>query len=75
MQIYNCDETGVTIVFKPGKVMAELWRRNVYAVSAAEKGQTHTILFVFLLVAFLYPNNDLSSQKTCSFVSKGGSIS
>lgn len=44
MQIYNCDETGVTIVFKPGKVVAELGRRNVYAVSAAEKGWTHTIL-------------------------------
>lgn len=44
MQIYNCDETGVAVVFKPGKVMAELGRRNVYAVSADERGKTHTIL-------------------------------
>ena len=44
MQIYNCDETGVTIVFKPGRVVAEMGCRNVYAVSAAERGKTHTIL-------------------------------
>ena len=29
MQVYNCDETGVTIVHKPGKVIAQLGRRNV----------------------------------------------
>ena len=44
MQIYNCDETGVTIVFKPHKVVAEIGCRNMYTVSAAERGKTHTIL-------------------------------
>ena len=44
MQIYNADETGVGIVHKPGKVIAQLGRRNVYSVTAAEKGKTHTIL-------------------------------
>ena len=44
MQIYNCDETGVTIAFKPHKVVAEIGCRNVYAVSAAERGEMHTIL-------------------------------
>jgi hypothetical protein len=44
MQIYNCDETGISIVFKPGKVVAQMGCRNVYAVSAAEKGKTHTVL-------------------------------
>ena len=43
MQIYNCDESSVTVVFKPNKVVAELGKRNVYAISAAEKGQTHSV--------------------------------
>ena len=41
MLIYNCDET---VVHKPGKVIAELGHRNVYAVTSAEQGKTHTVL-------------------------------
>ena len=44
MQVFNCDETGVTIVHKPSKVVAELGRRNVYAITSAERGKTHTVL-------------------------------
>ena len=44
MQIYNMDETGVTVVHKPGKVVTEVGRRNVWAVTSGEKGKTHTIL-------------------------------
>ena len=44
MLIYNADETGVGIVTKPGKVFAEIVRRNVYTITAAERGKTHTIM-------------------------------
>ena len=44
MQIYNCDETGVSVVHKPGKVVAEMGRHKVYAVRSAENGKMHTIL-------------------------------
>ena len=44
MQIWNMDETGVTVVHKPGKVVTEVGRRNVWAVTSGEKGKTHTIL-------------------------------
>ena len=44
MQVYNCDETGVSIVHKPGKVIAQLGRRNVYAITSAERGKTHTVV-------------------------------
>ena len=44
MQVYNTDETGVTIVHKPSKVVAELGRRNVYSVTLAKRGKTHTVL-------------------------------
>ena len=55
MQIYNSDETGVTIVFKPGKVVTELGQRNVYSVSAAERGKTHTILSCVSACGFVLP--------------------
>ena len=42
MQNYNCDETGVSVVHKPGKVVAEHGRRNVYAITSAERGKTHS---------------------------------
>ena len=45
MLIYNVDQTGVGIVTKPGKVFAEIGRHNVYTVTAAERGKTHTIMF------------------------------
>ena len=54
MQIYNCDETGVSVVHKPGKVVAEMGRHKVYAVTSAEKGKTHTILTWFLHLAMCY---------------------
>ena len=38
MQVYNADETGVTIVHKPGKVIAELGCHHVYSIMSAEKG-------------------------------------
>ena len=62
-QVFNCNETGVTIVFKPNKVVAELGKRHVYALSAAEKGKTHTV-FVMCVCNRLYtsPNDDLSKE-------------
>lgn len=55
MQVYNCDETGVSIVHKPGKVLAELGRRNVYAITSAEKGKTHTILSCVSASGYVLP--------------------
>ncbi len=43
-QIFNADETGVTIVHKPSKVITQVGRHNVPALTSAEKGRTHTIL-------------------------------
>ena len=55
MQIYNSDETGVSIVHKPGKVIAELGRHNVYSVTSAEKGRTHTVLSCVSTSSFVLP--------------------
>jgi hypothetical protein len=65
MQVFNCDETGVTIVFKPNKVIAELGKRNVYAVSAAERGKTHTVLSCVSAAGFIVPPMIIYPRKTC----------
>ena len=44
MQIYNCDETGVSSVHKPGNFIAELGHHNVHSVTSAERGKSHTVL-------------------------------
>ena len=64
-QVFNCDETGVTIVFKPNKVVAELGKRHVYALSAAEKGKTHTVLSCMSATGFTLPPMMIYPRKTC----------
>ena len=44
MQIYNMDECGISVVHKLGKFVTELGRRNVWAITSAEKGKMHTLL-------------------------------
>ena len=44
MQIYNIDETGITVVHKPGKVFSELGRKHVYSLTSGERGKTHTVV-------------------------------
>jgi len=44
MQIFNVDETGISIVHKPGKVVTQLGRKNVWSVTSTEKGKTHTVV-------------------------------
>ena len=55
MQVFNCDETGVSIVHKPGKVIAELGRHYVYSITSAEKGKTHTIFSCVSASGFVLP--------------------
>ena len=54
-QVFNVDGTGISIVHKPGKVLAELGRRNVYALTSAERCKTHTILICVSASGFSIP--------------------
>ena len=65
MQVYNVDETGLGIVHKPGKVVAELGRRNVYSITAAEKGKTHTVLSCVSASGFVLPPLMIYPRKRC----------
>jgi len=55
MQIYNSDETGVTIVHKSGKVITALGHHHVYSVTSAEKVRTHTVLLCVSASGFVVP--------------------
>ena len=54
-QVFNVDETGVTVVHKPGKVIAELHHSNVYAITSGEKGKNHTIVSCVSAAGFVLP--------------------
>ena len=43
-QIYNMDETGLTNVHKPGKVISKRGQRQVGKITSGEKGQTMTVI-------------------------------
>lgn len=45
-RIYNCDETGVTTVHKPTKVIAKRGQKQVGQVTSAERGQLITVLCI-----------------------------
>ena len=55
MQIFNADETGVSVVHKQGKVLAQLGRRHVSTITSAEKGKTHTVLSCISAVGQVLP--------------------
>ena len=55
MQVFNCDETGLSVVHRPGKVVAEVGRRNVYAVTSGEKGKTHTVVSCVSASGYVLP--------------------
>ena len=44
MQIYNSDETGINVVHKPGRIITEMGKKKVWAVTSGEKGKTHTVV-------------------------------
>ena len=55
MQIYNCDESGISIVHRPGRVITKLGRRTVYSLTSAEKGRTHTVVACVSATGFVLP--------------------
>ena len=68
MNIYNMDETGVTVVCKGGKVVTEIGHKNVWSITSGEKGKIHTILTCvsasgFPLLPFLiYPRQRITDK-------------
>ena len=54
MEIFNIDETGVSVAHKPGKVVAEVGRR-VWSITSAERGKNHTVGTCISASGFMLP--------------------
>ena len=52
-QVFNVDEMGMTIVHKPGKVIAELHHSYIYAITLGEKQKNHKIISCMSTVGFV----------------------
>ena len=44
MQIFNADETGISCVHKPGKILTKMGKRAVFSKVSGERGTTTTVL-------------------------------
>ena len=53
-QVYNADESGINIVYKPEKDLAVVGRCNVYTISAAERVKIILSWHVFLLLMLAF---------------------
>ena len=74
MQIFNVDETGVSVVHKPGKVITELGRKNVWSVTSAERGKTHTVSACVSASGFAIPPFMIYPRKRMSDRLKEGAV-
>lgn len=65
MYVYNADETDISIVHKPGRVVCELGHSNVYALISAEGEDAHSVIMCVSFWAYFAPSDGVSSQEEC----------
>ena len=63
MQIFITDETGISVVHKLGKVVTQLGWKNVWLVTSAERGKTHTVVTCVSALGFAIPPMMIYPQK------------
>lgn len=54
-RVYNCDETGVTTVHKPPKVIAAKGKKQVGQATSGERGELVTVLFIINAIGNTIP--------------------
>jgi len=62
-QIYNVDETGITTVQEPGRIIAKKGTKQVGRVVSAEKGRTTTVVCAMNACGTLIPQCSCSSAR------------
>ena len=55
MQVFNVDDSGMNVTQHKGKVIAEVKRKGVHQVVAAEKGKNHTAIGCGSASGFVLP--------------------
>ena len=73
MQVFNIDETGISIVHKPSKVICEVGRKRIYSITSAEKG-IHIVVLCFCKWSSPATLDDISPQKAVPEKLKVGSL-
>lgn len=68
------NETGVRIVHKGGRMVMEMGRKNVWAITLGEKGNTHTILACISASGFVPPPFIIYPRKRITEKLKEGAI-
>ena len=74
MQIFNVDEVGISVVHKPGKVITEVGRKNVWSITSSEKGRNHTILCCVSASGFALPPFMIYPRKRMNEKLKSGAL-
>ena len=74
MQIFNVDETGISVVHKTGKVITQIGRKNVWSITSAEKGKTHTVITCVAASGFAIPPMMIFPRKRMTEKLKQGAI-
>lgn len=71
--IYNADETGITTVTDPGKVLAEKGQRRVGAVTSGERGSNITVMCAMSAAGnFIPPMFIFARQRMTPLLEKDG---
>ena len=55
MQIFNVDETGISVMHKTGKVVTQIGHKNMWSITSAEKGKTQTVITCVAASGFAIP--------------------
>ena len=74
MQIFNVDETGISVVHKTGKVITQIGRKNVWSITSGEKGKTHTVITCVSASGFAIPPMMIYPRKRMNEKLKQGAI-
>ena len=61
--IFNCEETGLALEFKPSKVVGREGTRSVYSVTSGKKGQVTLLVCANAAVCVLLPTLVFKGKK------------
>ena len=74
MQVFNCDETGISVVHNPGRVVTEMGRKKVWSLTSGERGKTHTVITCVSASGYAIPPMMIYPRVRMSDALKAGAV-